>query len=998
MKLKFRLAISRKRIRRLIGLMILAAPFFILLGVLEEKEIQTMLSRPYWQSALGERAKQVPQYKEEKETTEEIRGGTLSDLPLYHLYIKPNTLAELDELLPVKKEHEPNLRFLPQSARIYKPAFFEYKGIQRPVRIRFRGDSAFHWLGNKQSWRIKFPKDATFEGARRIDLINPKAANFLIDYLTMWLAQRMGLLAPNIKFVNLKINHKLMGVYQQTEHIDKYFLENHGRPVGNIYGEKDKKPKWYDEYPLYTDVVFWRKHCENETQAPNDYTEMSRFIQVLNDPSDEVFVENIFDIVDKEKFYRWNCHALLCSSGHQDWFHNARLYFDPIRGLFEFIPWDLSGFWLTRGFFFDTPQKVFKWQYNPVSSRVLRHGPFRYERDCILWNYVKDPGLLDAILDEAESKRAEIRTSVYNDSLKELIGATLNREGFTNEQFEESSENLKRVTRITFNRIRDALQFNDLNADVVILRPEDHQAGPEGTALAKLGLVTSAPSAVVLRNISLPVEPRDVATVGPSVSLDLFEDTNDNHRFDSIDRRISLFEWDGEEGAFFCGDFRAFVYPKLNEEVQPISTRKDYFIVRTDSADTIPFNIGLVKIRAENAVTGERIESAVQMVDENLDGMDIPMPKTIDEFQALYPDLLCSIAGGKRIVLDPGEHRIGETLVIPEAAILEIPAGACLKFGAGCSLMCYGRLEARGTPDAPVRFTSGDPQKGWGVVALWRAGADGSVLDYCVVEDGGEARIHGGYFSGALSAYYATVKVRDCLFRNNNGDDAVNCKYADGTVSRCVFNGNAADALDFDYCGGTITNNRIISSGNDGIDCGTASPLIMGNSISSCGDKGISLGEESRPLIINNVIRDCTIGIASKDMSDPVIINNVILDNSTGISLYRKKQKYPGGGRGLIMNSIIWGGKNRIKKDVLSGYKALNCSIEGGAAVRGNCDVRPDFIRPVRGNYLLRDGSSLLKAGMDPGENARKLLGLSGDEFPIGLARPLKVPEWSGSR
>jgi len=43
----------------------------------------------------------------------------------------------------------------------------------------------------------------------------------------------------------------------------------------------------------------------------------------------------------------------------------------------------------------------------------------------------------------------------------------------------------------------------------------------------------------------------------------------------------------------------------------------------------------------------------------------------------------------------------------------------------------------------------------------------------------------------------------------------------------------------------------------------------------------------------------------------------------------------------------------------------------------------------------LKAGSALSKAGTDPEKRARELLGLLGNDFPIGLAKPLNIPETS---
>ena len=93
-----------------------------------------------------------------------------------------------------------------------------------------------------------------------------------------------------------------------------------------------------------------------------------------------------------------------------------------------------------------------------------------------------------------------------------------------------------------------------------------------------------------------------------------------------------------------------------------------------------------------------------------------------------------------------------------------------------------------------------------------------------------------------------------------------------------------------------------------------------------------------------------------------------------------------------IMNTIVWGGKKPIEKDTVSEYRAEHCSIEKGAPGEGNREIRPEFVDPGKSNYILKKGSPLSAAGTDPGQGAQELLGLSGDTYPIGLAKPLSVP------
>ena len=273
-------------------------------------------------------------------------------------------------------------------------------------------------------------------------------------------------------------------------------------------------------------------------------------------------------------------------------------------------------------------------------------------------------------------------------------------------------------------------------------------------------------------------------------------------------------------------------------------------------------------------------------------------------------------AGAKRIesiesgstlswTADGGPYVISETLTVPADAVLTIGPGTEVRFGIQGGLRVEGRLEAKGTPQAPIQLSSvSEASLGmwWtGIEFAASSGADPSVLNHvrfataetpilarsgvviasdCVFEKSTRAAVH------SLIDGKVTVKNSDML----NGDFVgVNCE-SGGSVA--IEGGRIAGHIqqgvrmslpdDVTISGTVIENNR-----KEGVLCrevGTLNDVRISNAtIRDNGTAGIQVRGEGTPKVIN-----CTItghpgaGIVGLAGGSPMISGGVIENNKGG--------------------------------------------------------------------------------------------------------------------
>ncbi len=161
-----------------------------------------------------------------------------------------------------------------------------------------------------------------------------------------------------------------------------------------------------------------------------------------------------------------------------------------------------------------------------------------------------------------------------------------------------------------------------------------------------------------------------------------------------------------------------------------------------------------------------------------------------------------------------GTRRITGFIEVPAGVTLLLAPGTTLRFafvdrdgdGVGdAGLHVLGRIEAVGTPTAPIAFTSAeaDPQPG-----DWQ----GLVFDNSTGNLFAETRFE--YAQHALHAHFSSARLERCrLERNIEGTRLGNSGFA---IEHCLVRGNVSKGLNFFGCTNDIRHN-LITGNADGI-------------------------------------------------------------------------------------------------------------------------------------------------------------------------------------
>lgn len=136
-----------------------------------------------------------------------------------------------------------------------------------------------------------------------------------------------------------------------------------------------------------------------------------------------------------------------------------------------------------------------------------------------------------------------------------------------------------------------------------------------------------------------------------------------------------------------------------------------------------------------------------------------------------------------------GDIRITGRVVVRRGVTLTLTPGTTVRFGrfdlngdgiGDGELRILGRIAARGTPSAPVRFASAEkePRAGdWSYLLIFTSGA-GNVLEHCIFEHA---------FSG-LQVHFSRAAVRDSLFTGNR--EGIRFGRAEMRIEHNRFSGN----------------------------------------------------------------------------------------------------------------------------------------------------------------------------------------------------------------
>ena len=242
----------------------------------------------------------------------------------------------------------------------------------------------------------------------------------------------------------------------------------------------------------------------------------------------------------------------------------------------------------------------------------------------------------------------------------------------------------------------------------------------------------------------------------------------------------------------------------------------------------------------------------------------------------------------KRIALRPGRWQIDESVLIPAGYDVVAGEDTELFLGPDVTILSYSRLDWRGSAEAPVVIRSDG--RGRGMVVA-NAGKE-SILDHVHFLGLANPKRNGWEVTSAVSFYESPAKFTNCVFSDNNCEDALNMIRTTYTMENCLFANTKSDAFDADFADGRILGCRFVNCGNDAVDTSGSTSEVVDLKVEGTGDKGLSAGENSRMNARNVDLQDTAIGIASKDKSEFRIDGVRIHGSGLGVTLYQKKPEF----------------------------------------------------------------------------------------------------------
>ena len=243
------------------------------------------------------------------------------------------------------------------------------------------------------------------------------------------------------------------------------------------------------------------------------------------------------------------------------------------------------------------------------------------------------------------------------------------------------------------------------------------------------------------------------------------------------------------------------------------------------------------------------------------------------------------------IVFQKGNYIWDKDIIIPEGYRVIFEAGVKADMINGSKFISKSPVFLNGTNENPILIFSSDKSANGFTVLQAK---EESKLYYTVFKDLNTLNYNGWTLTGAVTFYESDVLFKNCLFKDNHCEDALNTIRSSFKFEDSMIENTFADGFDADFCKGIILNSKFKNTGNDCIDFSGSEIEVVDSEMLSCGDKGVSVGEESYVIIDGVLVDGATIGAASKDLSY-IRIHNIDLKNcNQGFAAYQKKPEYGG--------------------------------------------------------------------------------------------------------
>jgi hypothetical protein len=819
--------------------------------------------------------------------------------------------------------------------------------------LRYRGFCDDHWRHKQKSLKLKGVKGSAIAGYRTLNLNTLNSDTYLFENWATLLMHRSGGITSRTGLTRVFINGKDDGLHPVIENLDIDLINQHRLPKGALYRERNHLVWGEKPHDSATLQVLWKKNALGNT-GWEDLRTLNAAIYDSLSPGKETW-RNFFDI---PHYVNYNAIATLTGTQHFDT-HNIPIYRPRTSERFLPVAYDF-GFNLQgqhHGVFsaLQTPYLALNlpgqlmWADAHIRERIHRRIAYLLERFPDMEDWYDE--LLSTLKPELQK---DIQQQLWRAdpepqyaTWQGYVAANKTRPALRDRLAFLRMSYLNPLARLTpqwQSKKKSQLAIEGAGIYRITVRPgapceggelrlRAHHGPWHVAAQCKNGTVTVRPftaerndmrspqrgSRVVTRRASIGAILVDIEKSGglPTPTLDIVslatqrpvptqEDwmfnirkTGDGKAEIGITSLPFVQDLENEEGWSIVNLNRASVY-------QPLHT---FHYNDTDGGRLV------IKDRVQREGPNEHLRHG-PLLCWNTQGR-----KYCYEFDQNYAP-----AGSERAPLaaqarHPWQLRFldlaafancsefkftAERWYIPGPA--RSPAKCAVGFSPGAELYFAPNafMEVMGAfifPEQGKRVMFKPHDKEWGGVIL-HGNRPNCRVQGTLFTGANEFLDSGLLRTGALTVVQpADCLIRENIFLDNLGDDALNVEGGNARVRSNFFYGNR-DAMDFD--GGRIeaSGNLVFASKDDGIDLGEGVKAVLNrNIVIASGDKGISVGEGAEALVAETLLYKNNLGVGIKERSAAQFHKALLRDNAIGIAIYRTPEARLGDRGGRVKGS-----------------------------------------------------------------------------------------------
>ena len=830
------------------------------------------------------------------------------ELPEIRIYLKENSLRKLTENLPKSKNQWIDSFLLSQN---------EEKLLG--VKIKIRGDNPNNWLHQKKSYRIKFGKKNLLNFNRTLDYIIPRDSSLVNTYLGYYIAERMNIITPNVRFINLYINDDFKGLYLEVERTNESFLRKRNIMPVNIYNGAPSRTNvpFSSHNDLFINSYLWEKQSFFNRLNKNNSEDLVNFLNVLIESVNSKSAFNkLKEISNIDEWAKYSAYETIMQSWHSYENNNMRILSDNWKGEIVPIAYDAI-FNDTKSQLIINENIIYDNAPHLLTDTLLKSSEFNLKKFSIIKKLIDD-GIFKDIKKEIDKVYDKIKTSWYADPnhYQFVVVNKFSKNLFFNRNMDQEIIKLKK-----------RVDFIEKNLKEIIYKENIAKWSYENTQINFF-----------------------ISSVVPVSSINIcYKNKLKTNKFYFKNlENLKIFKYNLYKNLNCYKKEVSLISDRIKKE---ISLSKPTHFVASSGYKTINTNFIL------NNFHSLKPEYIFYKTHNSNEYLIAPYIKKIEE-NYYFPNIhnkpeFKSDDLHTNLKVFEGLNIINDDLIIKEPVIVKPGTKFILKDGA--SIIFKKKAYILGKKNNTVIFTGYNKEQKWGTISIE---GENSIIKNAYLIGGFGDILNNKFYTSMLSVrntkniLLENIKLDQNYITNipNYYDDLLHVIYSSNVkIINSSFYNSIGDAIDVDVSDVQIINSYFENSGNDSIDFMSSKATIRDTDIYDSGDKGISVGENSKIDVLNSSIHNSFIGIESKDNSYVKVHDTQFINNNIDLHGYNKNWRYGNrGGIFEIQNSNFI--SNKSKQILLSEIKNAE-----GKKVHKNID---DFISK-KNVFISKDDSQI---------------------------------------